>query len=171
MKAVWAARFGTTQKKVWTATFLCLNSTSQTTLESSPSLTLQYAVSAGLAKRKKLQLFFGLKTKKYRLSELYDAPLEGSTMSLYRSSTSLTPWDSSGLAELKHPFFSRTGRNTKKLRRSNLFQLTIFKHGIDPRGIDNFTSIQLHKPYKVWKLSIRRVKMRNFSRIRRNTKE
>ena len=27
-------------------------------------------------------------------------------------------------------FFSRTGRNTKKLRRLNLFQLTIFKHGL-----------------------------------------
>ena len=58
------------------------------------------------------------------------APLEGSTVFLYRSSTSRTSLDSSGLAELKYAFFSRTGRNTKKLRRSNLFQLTIFKHGL-----------------------------------------
>ena len=60
----------------------------------------------------------------------YDAPLEGSTIFLYRSSTSSTPLDSSGLAELKYAFFSRKGRNTKKLRRSNLFQLVICKHGL-----------------------------------------
>ena len=83
-------------------------------------------------KDKKLQLFsfFCLKTEKNRPTELYDAPLEGSTIFLYRSSTSRTPLDSSGLAELKYAFFSRTGSNTKKLWRSNLFQLTIFKHGL-----------------------------------------
>ena len=68
--------------------------------------------------------------EQYRSTELYDAPLEGSAIFLYRSSTSHTSLDSSGLAELKYAFFSRTGRNTKKLRRSNLFQLTIFKHGL-----------------------------------------
>ena len=66
--------------------------------------------------------------EKYRSTEHYDVPLEGSTIFLYRSSTSRTSLVSSGLAELKYAFFSRTGRNTKKLRRSNLFQLTIFKH-------------------------------------------
>ena len=54
--------------------------------------------------------------EKYRSTELYDAPLEGSTIFLYRSSTSRTPLDSSGLAELKYAFFCRAGRNTKKLR-------------------------------------------------------
>ena len=68
--------------------------------------------------------------EKYRSTELYDAPLEGSTIFLYHSSTSRTPLDSSGLAELKYAFFSRTGRNTKKSQRPNLFQLTIFKHGL-----------------------------------------
>ena len=68
--------------------------------------------------------------EKYRSTELYGAPLEGSTIFLYRSSTSRTSLLSSGLAELKYAFFSRTGRNTKKLQRSNLFQLTIFKHGL-----------------------------------------
>ena len=76
-----------------------------------------------------LLIFFPENLEKYRSTELYHAPLEGSTIFLYRSSTSHTPLDSSGLAELKYTFFSRTGRNTKKLRRSNLFQLTIFKHG------------------------------------------
>ena len=33
------------------------------------------------------------------------------------------------LAELKYAFFSRTGRNTKKLPRS-LFLWTVFKHGL-----------------------------------------
>ena len=68
--------------------------------------------------------------EKYHSTELYDVPLEGSTIFLYRSSTSRTPLDSSGLAERKNAFFSRTGRNTKKLRLSNLFQLTIFKRGL-----------------------------------------
>ena len=53
--------------------------------------------------------------EKYRSTELYDAPLEGSTIFLYRSSTSRTPLDSSGLAELKYAFFSRTGRNIQKI--------------------------------------------------------
>ena len=75
-------------------------------------------------------IFWPENLEKYRSTELYDAPLEGSTIFLYRSSTSSTPLDSSGLAELKYAFFSRTGRITRKLRRSKLFQLTIFKHGL-----------------------------------------
>ena len=42
---------GTTHKKLWTTTFLRRNSTSHTSLESSRSRKLTYAVSAGLAKR------------------------------------------------------------------------------------------------------------------------
>ena len=34
------------------------------------------------------------------------------------------------LAELKYAIFSRTGRKTKKLRRSKLFLWTVFKHGL-----------------------------------------
>ena len=81
-------------------------------------------------KIKALLIFLPESLEKYRSTELYDASLEGSTIFLYRSSTSCTPLDSSGLAEFKYAFFSRTGRNTKKLRRSNLFQLTVFKHGL-----------------------------------------
>ena len=77
-----------------------------------------------------LLIFLPENLEKYRSTELYDAPLEGSTSFLYRSSTSRTPLYSSVLAELKYAFFSRTARNTKKLRCSNLFQLTIFKHGL-----------------------------------------
>ena len=52
-------------------------------------------------KDKKLQLLLFLpeNLEKYRSTELYDAPLEGSTIFLYRSSTSRTPLDSSGLAD------------------------------------------------------------------------
>ena len=42
---------GTTHKKVWTTTFLRRDSTCNTSLESSRSRKLRYAVSAGLAKR------------------------------------------------------------------------------------------------------------------------
>ena len=44
-------RPATTYKKVWTTTFLRRNSTSGTSLDSSRSRKLRYAVSAGLAKR------------------------------------------------------------------------------------------------------------------------
>ena len=61
-------------------------------------------------------LFFCLKTlENFRSAELFDAPLEGLTIFLYRSSTIRTPLDSSGLAELKYAFFSSTGGNTKKI--------------------------------------------------------
>ena len=82
-----------------------------------------------------------------------------------------TPLDSSQLAELKYAFFSRTGRKTKKLRRSNLFPFTIFKHGLLEGSTQFSVSIQLSKPYTIRKLSIRRAKMCNFSRIGRKTEK
>ena len=117
-----------------------------------------------------LNFFWPENLEKYRSTELYDAPLDGSTIFLYPSSTSRTPLDSSGLAELKYAFFSRTGSNTKKLRRSNLFQMTILKYGLLEGStiLLQYSSISL---YKVGKLCIRRVKMCNFSRIRRKTEE
>ena len=57
--------------------------------------------------------------EKFRSTELYDAPLEGSRIFLYRSSLGRTSMESCQLAELKYAIFSRTGRKTKKLRRSN----------------------------------------------------
>ena len=83
-------------------------------------------------KDKKLQLFkfFAWKLRKILLNWALWCVSRGINNFFYRSSTSRTRLDSSGLAQLKYAFFSRTGRNTKKLRRSNLFQLTIFKHGL-----------------------------------------
>ena len=51
-----------------------------------------------------LLLFLPENLEKYRSTELYDAPLEGSTIFLYCSSTSRTSLLSSGLVELKYAF-------------------------------------------------------------------
>ena len=106
--------------------------------------------------------------EKFRSTELYDAALEGSTI-FYRSSLGRTSMESCRLAELKYAIFSGTGRKTKKLRCSKLFLSMVSK--LLYRGIDLSISIQLHHPYTVGKLSIRRVKVCNFSRIERNTEE
>ena len=74
--------------------------------------------------------FLAENLEKFRSTELYGAPLEGSTIFLNCSSTCRMPMESYRLAELKYAIFSTTGRKTKKLRRSNLFPLTIFKHGL-----------------------------------------
>ena len=73
---------------------------------------------------------FRRKTEKFLSTEHYGSALEGSTIFLCRSSFGSTAMESCRLPELKYAIFSRTGRNTKKLRHSNLFQLTIFKHGL-----------------------------------------
>ena len=68
--------------------------------------------------------------EKYRSTELYDAPLEGSTIFLCRSSLGSTAMESCRLPELKYAISSTTARKTKKLRRSKLFLWTVFKHGL-----------------------------------------
>ena len=64
---------------------------------------------------------FWRKTEKIRSTELYGAPLEGSTIFLCRSSTCRMSMESYLLAALKYAFFRRTGRKTKKLPRLKLF--------------------------------------------------
>ena len=82
-------------------------------------------------KDKKLQLLiFWLKTEKFRSTELYGAPLEGSTIFLNRSSICRMSMESYRLAELKYAISSRTGRKTKKSPPSKLFLWTVFKHGL-----------------------------------------
>ena len=65
--------------------------------------------------------------EKFRSTELYDAPLEGLTIFLYRSSLGRTPMESCQLAELKDAIFSGTGRKTKNLRCLKLFLSTVSK--------------------------------------------
>ena len=87
-------------------------------LESSRSRTLKWAVSAGLAKRQKNYSSFNFlpeNLEKFRSTELYDVPLERSTIFLYRSSTGHTELESCPLVELKYAIFSRTGRKTYKM--------------------------------------------------------
>ena len=74
--------------------------------------------------------FLAENLEKFRSTELYGAPPEGSTIFLNRSSTCRMSMKSYRLAELKYAFFSRTGRKTKKLPRSKLFLWTVFKHGL-----------------------------------------
>ena len=73
-------------------------------------------------------LIFCRKTEKFCSTELYDVPLEGSTIFLLPSSTSRTAMESCRLAELKYAFFSRTRLKTKKLWRSNGFPSRVYKH-------------------------------------------
>ena len=74
--------------------------------------------------------FLAENSEKFRSTEHYGAPLEGLTIFLCRSSLGCTSIESCQLADLKYAIFSRTGRNTKKLRRSNLFPSAILKHGL-----------------------------------------
>ena len=81
-------------------------------------------------KDKKLQLFnFFAGKQKFRSTELYGAPLEGSTIFLNRSSTCRMSMESYQLAELKYAIFSRTGQKTKPPC-SKLFLWMVFKHGL-----------------------------------------
>ena len=73
---------------------------------------------------------FWRKTEKIRSTEHYGAALEGSTISLCRSSTYRMSMESYRLAELNYAIFRRTGRKTKKLPRSKLFLWTVLKHGL-----------------------------------------
>ena len=75
-------------------------------------------------------LFFWRKTEKFRSTEHYGAPLEGSTIFLCRSSTCRMSMESYRLPELKYAFLRRTGRKTKKLPRSKLFLSMVFKLGL-----------------------------------------
>ena len=65
--------------------------------------------------------------QKFRSTELYGAPLEGSTIFLCRSSLGSTSMESCQLADLKYAIFSITGCKNKKLPRSKLFLSMVFK--------------------------------------------
>ena len=70
-------------------------------------------------------LNFCRKTEKFRSTELYDAPLEGSTIFLYHTSLGRTSMERCRLAELKYAIFSGTGRKTKKLWCSKLYRRSL----------------------------------------------
>ena len=74
--------------------------------------------------------FLAENLEKFRSTEHYGAPLEGSTIFLCRSSLDSTSIESCQLADLKYAIFSSTGCKTKKLPRSKLFLSMVFKHGL-----------------------------------------
>ena len=114
--------------------FFRRNSTSRTALESYPSRTLKYAVSAGLAKRwKKYSSFkFLVETEKFLSTDHSGAAREGSTIFLCRSSFGSMAMESCRLPELKYAIFSRAERKTKKLPRSKLFLYSWCKNLVWP---------------------------------------
>ena len=60
--------------------------------------------------------FLAENLENFRWTELYGAPLEGSTIFLECISSCRMSMESYRLAELKYAIFSRTGRKTKKIR-------------------------------------------------------
>ena len=74
--------------------------------------------------------FLAENLEKFRSTEHYGAPLEGSTIFLCPSSLGSMAMESCRLPELKYAIFSRAGRKTKTLPRSKLFLSMAFKHGL-----------------------------------------
>ena len=69
--------------------------------------------------------FLAENLEKFRSTEHYGAPLQGSTIFLCRSSTCRMSMESYRLADLKYVVFRRTGRKTKKLPRSEREALSL----------------------------------------------
>ena len=74
--------------------------------------------------------FLAENLEKFRSTEHYGAPLEGSTIFLCRSSFGSTAMESCRSPELKYAILSSAGRKTKKLPPSKLFLSMAFKHGL-----------------------------------------
>ena len=130
-KAVWAARLGTTPKRCELQLFFAGIGQAIRRLKALHLGCLSMQFQQDWPKDKKLQFFcLGENLDKFRSTEFYGAPLERSTVFLNRSSICCTSMESCQLAELKYAIFSSTGRKTKKLQRSKLFLLTVFKHGL-----------------------------------------
>ena len=69
--------------------------------------------------------------EKFRSTEHYGAPLEGSTIFLCRSSTCRMSMESSRLAELKYAFSEGQDVRLKNYRaRSSFFGRSLYKHGL-----------------------------------------
>ena len=113
--------------------------------------------------------FLAENLEKFRSTEHYGAPLEGSTIFLCRSSLGSTAMENCRLAELKYAISSRAGCKAKNTALEALSIDGLYAWA--PRGINISISIHLHDPYTIGKLSIRRVKICNSTRIGRKTEE
>ena len=131
-KVVWAARLGTTPKRCELQLFFAgfQQAISVGKLSISDAEICSFSMISQKIKNYSFFIFLPENLEKIRSTELYGAPLEGSTIFLYRSSLGRTAMKSCRLAELKYAIISRTGCKTKNLRRSNLFLSTVYKHGL-----------------------------------------
>ena len=131
-KAVWAAWLGNTPKRCELQLFHAGNRQAVRRYKANHLGRLNVQFQQDWPKNKKITALsiFWRKTEKFRLTEHYGAPLEGSTIFLCRSFLGSTAMESCRLPELKYAFFRRTGRKTKKLPRTKLFLWTVLKHGL-----------------------------------------
>ena len=113
MKAVSSASPGPTQKRCEPQLFLAALGQAVCHWKALDLGSLNMQFQQDWPKGKNYSYFkFFLKTEKFRPTELYDAPLEGSTIFFLRS-LGRALLKSCQLAELKYAMFSRTGRKTK----------------------------------------------------------
>ena len=132
-KAVWAARLGTTTKRCELQLFLAGIRQAIWRYKAIHLGHLNMQFQQDCSKDKKitaLLLFLVENLEKFRSTEHYGVPLEGSTIFLCRSSLGSTAMECCRLPELKYAIFSRAGRKNKKWPRSKLFLSMPFKHGL-----------------------------------------
>ena len=131
-KAVWAARLGKSPKRCELQLFFTGIWQAVRRLKALHLGCLNMQFQQDWPKDKKITAlnFLAENLEKCCSTELYGAPLEESTIFLSCSSTCRMSMESYRLAKLKYAIFRRTGRETKKLRRSELFLWTILKHGL-----------------------------------------
>ena len=131
-KAVWAYGLGTTPKRCELQLFFAVIRRAVRRLKGLHlgHLNMQFQQDCLNDKKYSSFNFLAENFEKFRSTELYGAPLEGSTIFLKRIFSCRMSMESYRLAELKYAFFSRTGCKTKKLPCSNLFIWTVFKYGL-----------------------------------------
>ena len=132
-KSVWAARLGTTPKRCELQLFFAIIRQAVRRSKAIQLGRLNMQLQHDWPNDKKNYCSFNFlpeNLEKFRSTEHYSAPLQGSKIFLCRSSLGSTSMESCGLPELKYANFSRTGCKTKKLPRSKLFLSMAFKHGL-----------------------------------------
>ena len=122
-KAVWAARLGTTPKRCELQLFLAgiRQAVRRQKAIHLGRLNMQFQQDWPKDKNYSSFNFLAENLEKFRLTELYGAPLERSTIFLCHSSSGCTSMESCQLADLKYAIFSSSGCKTKKLPPSKLF--------------------------------------------------
>ena len=136
VKAVWAAWLGNTPKRCELQLFLAGigQGWRRWTAHDLGRFNMQFQQDWPKDKKLKLFKFFGWKLRKISLNWAQWCASRG--IDNFSSSQLLEYYrvGNCQLAQLKYAFFSKTGRKTKKLRRSKLFLLTVLKHELLERS-------------------------------------